>query len=427
LLSAIQEDFLLNSYHSWNILSGSVSAGKTYIVNNKIYPHLYSLPENCLFIIVGRTSESVYDNVIRELLQYDTIEDLQYSKSPQRILIKSKNIEISCIGADNESSWTRVQGKTTAGALFDEITNLPENLVKTVSKGCRHGGQQWPKFATTNPDAPGHWVKEQLIDNKELDSKIWYFKLTDNPVLTEEYKKEIMATYTGAMYERMINGLWVMASGTIYSNFDRRTHVKTKEQLPKFKDYILGCDWGYQHPLALNLYGIDYDGGYWILDEIHLIHQLIDETLLKIIKDKGWLSIEGEYGTRRPSYCYADSARPDYINLFGKLTGITTLPAAKEVHEGISLVQQKLKVKNNGEPSLYILDTCTETIKELELYRWATNRQGTKDEPHKDFDHHLDNLRYCIYTRERARAKVMQNNPFSKSDPFEDWDSIKLI
>jgi len=424
MFSAIQEDFLLNSNHSWNLCSGSVSAGKTFVNNYRLFEHLYTLPDNCLFIIVGRTGESIYDNCIKELLQYDSIDDFQYSKAPQRILIKSKNVEIACIGADNESSWTRVQGKTTAGAMLDEITNLPENLVKTIAKGCRHGGKQWPKFATTNPDAPGHWVKEQLIDNQALDIKIWYFKLTDNPVLTEEYKREICSTYTGAMYDRMILGLWVMSEGIVYNEFSRAIHVKRKEDAPKFKEWVIGVDWGYSHPLAINLYGIDYDGNYWILDEIHLTQQLIDESLVNIMRQKGWLDIKTEFGTRRPTYSYGDSARPDYINLFGKLTNIVCLPAAKEVHEGIQLVQSKLKVKDNGEASLYILDTCTETIREFELYKWAKSKTGAKDEPMKDFDHHLDNLRYVIFTRERARAKVIKNNPFKQDNIFQDWDSF---
>lgn len=423
-LSDTQKDFLSASDHSWNLCSGSVSSGKTFINNIRIYEHIYNyLPDGCLFIIVGKTAESLYDNVIRDLLKYDVDGDLQYSKAPQRITVKSKNIEIACIGADNTSSWERVQGKTTAGAMFDEITNLPENLVKTVSKGCRHEGKQWCKFATTNPDAPGHWVKEQLIDSTVLDIKVWYFTLTDNPALTEEYKTEIKATYTGAMYERMIEGKWVLSSGVIYDEFDRSIHVRENTENIKFKDYILGVDWGYAHPLAINLYGIDYDGSYWCLDELHLVHQLIDDSLVRQIKAKGWFDLNLRGNRVKPTYAYCDSARPDYIAQFGKITGISALPAAKEVHEGIQLVQQKLKVKANKEPSFYILaKKCPETVKEFEMYKWKATKDNIKDEPEKDFDHHLDNLRYVVFTRERARVKLVERNPFKEPrDPFEDW------
>ena len=423
-LSETQQSFLCDSTHSWNICSGSVSSGKTFVNNLRLYEHIYThLPSGCLFILVGKTGESLYDNVIRDLLTYDLNGDITYHKQPQRLVIKSKGIEIPCIGADNSSSWERVQGKTTAGAVFDEITNLPENLVKTVAKGCRHSGQQWPKFATTNPDAPGHWVKKQLIDNKELDSKIWYFTLTDNPALTDDYKREIKATYTGAMYDRMILGRWTVASGIVFDQFDRRLNVKKRADLPKFKEYVMGCDWGYAHPLAIILVGIDYDGNYWIIDEIYVKNQLIDDKLKNMIVSKGWLQIDNGFRMVKPSYVYADSARPDYINLFTKLIGITTLPAAKQVIEGIQMMNSKLRPKGNGEPSLYVLDECHNWIEEVELYRWKQTRDQIKDEPEKENDHLMDATRYILFTRERSKVRVIEHNPFKGADPFAEWPS----
>lgn len=424
MLSDIQEDFFLNSYHSWNLCCGSVSSGKTHIWRIRLYEHFYTLPDNCFFVLVGRTGEALYTNAIKNILELDTIGDFEYHRQPQKIIIKSKNIEIICIGADNQESWKRIQGITSAGAGFDELTNLAQSLVQTVAKGCRFQGKIWSKFATTNPDYPGHWVKTDLMDNEKLDIKTWNFILTDNPALTDEYREEIKNTYTGAMYDRMILGRWTIATGAIYENFSRSVHIKSDKDLPKFKEYVCGVDWGYEHPLAITLFGIDYDGNYWIIDEIYTRHQLIDDSLKLLMAKKGWFNLPIGIQEVKPSFAYCDSARPEYINTFTRLTGISALPANKEVHEGIGLVQSKLKMKKNGECGLYVLDKCKNTINEFESYRWAVSKENTKDEPVKLGDDLMDSIRYCIYTREKSSARVIRNNPFKGFDPFGDWDDM---
>ena len=79
----------------------------------------------------------------------------------------------------------------------------------------------------------------------------------------------------------------------------------------RISEYVLGVDWGFEHPLALSLIGIDYDDNYWIIDEIYTKHQLIDKSLVDLMKQKGWFDIEYGNGITRPKYAYADSARPE--------------------------------------------------------------------------------------------------------------------
>jgi phage terminase large subunit len=63
-------------------------------------------------------------------------------------------------------------------------------------------------------------------------------------------------------------------------------------------------------------------------------------------------------------------------------------------------VQEKLAVKANGKPSLFIHPRCTNLIEELQYYRWNEPKvdKPVKEEPMKIHDHAVDALRYFVYT-----------------------------
>ena len=100
--SVKQYSFFANSHHSFNILSGSVSSGKTYIANIKFLKQIYEAPENSLLVLIGKTSESVKDNVVRYLMEMDTGLTLNETKMPMRLYCKTNRVEVACAGGDNE-------------------------------------------------------------------------------------------------------------------------------------------------------------------------------------------------------------------------------------------------------------------------------------------------------------------------------------
>ncbi len=410
-LSPKQVDFLQTSTHSYNISSGVASSGKTWIHNLRFYEYLQNeAPAGSLLLLTGKTKESLYDNVVRGLEAIDDIGCIRVHGQPLRVQVTNKNIEIACIGADDESSWGRLQGKTVWGWYADEITLHPESLVGIAVKSCRAEGKTWPKFWTCNPDHPDHYIKRQYIDNTQIDVKNWYWGFEDNPVLSKDYISELKNTLSGIWLERLFHGRWVAAQGGIYDKFNRSIHVI--RQVPvELVEYVIGIDWGYENPLALVLIGIDYDGTYYILDEIYKSKQLIDKSLVDLMAVKGWFDLK--YNSRKIgiSYAYADSARPDYVYIFNEITKIPTIGGRKEVNEGIQSVQRRFIDKDNGKYGLYILEQCHNTIKEIEGYHWHIVKGTGKDEPEKKDDHICDALRYVILTRD-TMMKPLAKNPF---------------
>jgi PBSX family phage terminase large subunit len=400
-----QKSFFANSDHSFNILSGSVSSGKTYISNLRWYRHICEAPKNSLLVMIGKTAESLRDNCIRYLMDMDNNFSLDETKQPMRLYCKPNNVEVACAGGDNERSWQRIQGKTTAGAYFDEATTLPQTLVQNIAKGCRHQGKTWPKFFTCNPDHPSHYIKRRYIDNTKIDNRVWYFNLTDNPSLTPEYIEEVKQLYSGAMYDRMILGKWVMSEGVVFSEFTRDIHFFGNTDEKTFGEYIVGVDHGWENPLAMVLFGVDYDGNYYILDEIYKKHQHIDGSLKELVKSRGWLNLP-----RRISYFYADTNRPDLNQQLNRLFNYPVIPAIKDVIEGIQCVNGFFKRKR-----LFVHKSkVPEVVRELESYVWKSKTGTTIDDVVKENDHAMDAIRYAIYTREKARVKLVTSNPFRR-------------
>jgi len=396
VFSATQKDYILNSTHSFNIASGVVSSGKTFAQMIRWIHYIYTeVPKGALLLMSGKTSESLYDNVIRDMInpEVDTYSDFVYYKQPQRVVVKSMNIDIACASADNEKSWGRVQGKTVYGWLADEIVQHPKNFVAMAVSRCRGGGTTHPKFWTCNPDSPSHFIKTKYIDSTEIDVKNWYFGFQDNPLLSDEYIKEIKNSYSSIYYQRFVEGRWTHAEGMIYDNFHNEYHIKSDYPRDRIKQYVIGIDWGYENPMAILLIGITGDNQYWCIDEIYEKHLLVNKELTNRIK-KRWdhLNID---------YIFCDPNRPEYIHQLQELLNykIDIRAAQNAVIEGIQEVQKLFIKRGNGEYGIYIRSQCNNLIIELQNYRWKEGKgEISKDEPVKENDHLCDALRYAVYS-----------------------------
>jgi len=408
-----QIDFLKTSTHSYNIASGPVRSGKTYSQILRWYDYIYNeCIDNVMLIMSGKTSESLYDNVLSDFIALDP-DDLIYSSQPQSIYVKSKNIKIKCVGANDQSAMSKIQGLTAQGWLADEIVIHPKDFIKMAITRCSSGKRS--KFWTCNPDAPTHFIKTDFIENEDIDIKTWYFNLLDNPVLSDEYKEELKNSFSGPFYERMIMGRWVLAEGVVYNEFSRDVHYKDIpfHQIDHsiFREYVLGIDWGYEDPMAILLIGIDNDSCYHYLDEFYQNHTLVDNHLYNELKRMGWFTIGNN--NQQPVYAYADSASPSDIRQFNNLTGIPTIGARKgpdSVIDGIKLVQNKYKTDENGKTKAFIYKNCKNFLREKESYHWKLRKDGSgKDDPDHSDSHSQDAERYVIFTREYGRVKHIKD------------------
>lgn len=376
-----QIEYFRDSTRSFNVSIGAVSSGKTYAQILRWIEYIYNeVPKGCLLLMSGKTGESLYDNVVRDMELF-TAGDCRVYRQPLRVVVQSRGIEIACADAHNEKSWGRIQGKTVYGWLADEITQHPASFTRMAQARCRGDGKVWPKFWTGNPDIPSHYIKTDYIDNENLDLGHWQFGLQDNPVLTDEYKTELRSSYHGVYRARYIGGEWVLAEGAVYPGFDEGTHVVSR---PVTAEKIRAIDFGFTNPFVCLWGCIDEDGRVHIYDEHYEAKKLIAYHAAKI-DDRG--------PVRRS---VGDHDAQDSAELRDK--GIHIANARKDVSSGIQFVTARLALAGDGRPRLTIDPKCSNLRREMTGYRWTDAKDGVspKEEPMKANDHAVDALRYLI-------------------------------
>jgi phage terminase large subunit len=246
---------------------------------------------------------------------------------------------------------------------------------------------------TTNPDAPGHWINENLIIGG--GARVWYSSANDNPFNAPEYL-QTLALLVGIQRERLVLGRWVQAEGVIYDNFDVLSNVAPVEYDPA-RSIMWSLDDGYAtgsgpgtasyHPRVALIAQEDGRGGVNILDERYATNEAsYDQTIDALLA----------MPYAPPELSYVDSSA---AMLRGALAvrNITNTGATHPVIEGIRNVRRMIR-DGNGVSLIHIHPRCVKLIRELQMYRYEETAQIAGDrKPAKVDDHGPDCLRYLCW------------------------------
>ena len=231
MLNPKQIDFILNDDSRVNLLSGAVRSGKTYISLLKWAMFVYQMPDSSEFIMVGKTITALKRNCLGLLTDLVGSNNFIYSTSQKSGILYGKKIWLE--GANDERAESKIRGMTLAGAYVDELTQIPFEFYTMLLS--RLSVKNAKLYTTTNPDAPTHWVKTEIIDNDKIDKKVWNFQFDDNVILrneNEEYFENLRKEYESmgdVFLQRFIYGNWVLAEGLIYKQFNDNKEMFLKD------------------------------------------------------------------------------------------------------------------------------------------------------------------------------------------------------
>lgn len=376
---------ILNSNSRMNLWIGSVRSGKTWASNARIIKEIKDGPEGD-GMLIGTSREALQRNVVRPLCQFLSI-PAPSDKSTKMVLW---NRVIHLIGAPDERAQDRITGSTLAFAAIDEGTLMPYGLFKMLQS--RISKKNAKIFLTSNPDSPFHWLKSEIIDNKDLDVTVFNFTLEDNPSLDPYFIENIKKEYTGIWYKRYILGQWVLAEGAVYDFFDEDFHVIDSPPT-RAREYVVGIDYGTTNPCVFVLIGIDSTQfpNMWCEKEY-----VFDSSV------KNRQKTDSEYAEDLANFISGYNVTAIYVDpsaasfkLECRKTGISNIfDAENDVHNGIRFQTQHLQ---NG--SYKICSNCTHTIQEYGNYLWDMKaaKKGI-EKPLKLYDHTKDAERYALFT-----------------------------
>lgn len=216
-LSEKQVEYTKQSTHRWNIKSGAVRSGKSFVDTSAVIPVriIERLRKPGLTVILGVSRDTIERNVLQPLREIYTDKRVGTINSRNTAYLFGE--EVYCLGAEKVSQVAKIQGSSIKYCYGDEIAKWNKEVFQMLKSrldkpySCFDGA--------CNPEHPTHWLKE-FIDNPELDIYLQKYTIFDNLFLPEEYVKQLCKEYEGTIYyDRLILGLWKRADGSIYKRF----------------------------------------------------------------------------------------------------------------------------------------------------------------------------------------------------------------
>ncbi len=231
-LSKKQVEYTKQSTHRWNIKSGAVRSGKSFVDTSAVIPVriIERLRKPGLTVILGVSRDTIERNVLQPLREIYTDKRVGTINSRNTAYLFGE--EVYCLGAEKVSQVAKIQGSSIKYCYGDEIAKWNKEVFQMLKSrldkpySCFDGA--------CNPEHPTHWLKE-FIDNPELDIYLQKYTIFDNPFLPEEYVKQLCKEYEGTIYyDRLILGLWKRADGSIYKRFADNPEVFRCEIVDEF-------------------------------------------------------------------------------------------------------------------------------------------------------------------------------------------------
>jgi PBSX family phage terminase large subunit len=352
--------------------------------------------------MIGHSSETIYQNAIRLLLESPQLETFRpfctWAPGARRLKYKTKSI--STLGAKDEGALGAIQGKSMSLVYCDEMTLYPESVIDMID--TRLSFSHSMGFASMNPSHPTHKLKKWIDKADAGDSNYYalHFTLDDNPYLDEDYKERIRNSLSGLVYKRNYLGIWCLAEGSIFDFFDRNIHVLSRP--PTAAEYwIAGIDYGTVNPFCCLLIGVS-SGRHtqtgrrlWVEKEYYWDPKKKERQKTNSEFAEDVQEFLEPYAVKQ---LYIDpSAEAFQLEL--KRKGLHPVHANNNVEDGIQMMTSEMAKGN-----LYVCKECENTIREIESYVWDSKKaEKGEDAPLKKDDHSCDALRYAIATHKVPR------------------------
>lgn len=262
-------------------------------------------------------------------------------------------------------------------------------------------------FITSNSEGK-NWTYKIFVKWVWLpeDARSRYFMLRasslENKFLPEEYIRELL-TLEGTLYVRYVEWWFNAFEWQIYDDFDQAIHVIKPFEIPPDRQTVYWLDHGNFNPTAILEAHCNYDWEIFITWERYQGNTRIEEhaaALKERMKKIGKWDPHPEavcdpslfYKTQVPT---AEKPFPWAVADTYQEAWISFIRANNDVSAGIDHVKNYFAKRK-----IYIFETCTNTIDEIEWYSRAKKADWqSAEEPKKKNDHACDALRYLLMTK----------------------------
>ena len=338
---------------------GSSRSSKTYSLCQALILFAMQNPD-MVISVVRKTFPSLRATIMRDffgLMKEYNLYNSKYHNKTEHTYSFPNGTVVEFFSVDNEA---KVRGRKRHIILINEANELWDEDFQQLNMRT-----ELCVIADYNPSSNDCW----LYDLPQQETKLIKSTFRLNPFLPKGIVQELygLKDKDDALWTIFGLGERAITKENIFNNF------KFVEEKPeRFKNYLLGIDFGYVHPTALVKM--------WYHEDEIFIEELIYESYLTSnqIIDK-----VKAFGITYQDTIIADYARPEIIAEMQN-AGLTVMNANKSVKAGLNAVKQ-FKVYTNSK----------NIWKEFENYRYKKVQGKITEEPVKVLDDAMDAIRYC--------------------------------
>lgn len=384
-----QTEYLMNCNHRWNVKTGATRSGKTFLDYFVIPKRILKCRQNGLIVLLGNTKGTLERNILEPMRSIWSPELVGQISSNNTVTIFGK--KCYALGADKINQVSKLQGAAFEYCYGDEITTWHEDVFQMLKSrlscpnSCFDG--------TCNPESPMHWFKKFLESDADIYQQA--YTIDDNPFLDPIFVENLKNEYSGTVYyDRFILGKWALASGLVYPMFK----VGRLEDISILKKgrWFISVDYGTYNPFSAGLWCVAGEKAYRIKE----FYYSGRKSLMPKTDEEYYKELEKLAGDRYIERVIIDPSASSFIETIKRHGSFRVLNANNEVVSGIRNVATAL---NKG--MIQILPECKDSITEFGLYSW--NDKSVQDEPIKENDHAMDEIRYFVRTVLRREFRWM--------------------
>ena len=294
----------------------------------------------------------------------------------------------------NLDDTSKYQSAEFSFIMVDELT---KNTYETFT--FLRSRLRWPGLpdedaifvGATNPGGVGHgWCKQMWMDRDfpeewlspiDYSSSFVYIpsKADDNPHLDASYWAQLQ-TLPENLRKAFRDGDWDVFMGQAFPQFSKQIHVIPPHPVPRGAPLYMTYDWGFGKPFSIGWWWVDSDGRVYRFAEWYGFSGTADDGLripdaevaAGIKEREQKLGIDGDNITRLAGHdCFAK--RPDYkgggqgpstAEVFAE-AGLMLIVGDPTRHIKIRQFRERLRVRDDGLPMLFVYDTCKQFIRTI--------------------------------------------------------------
>lgn len=228
-----QKEYIANANHRWNIKSGAVRSGKSFVDVTAVIPMRIRerIGKDGLCFIIGVSKETIERNVLQPMREKYTSEVVGTINN--RNIARICGEDVYCLGAEKVSQVAKIQGASAKYVYGDEVAKWNEDVFNMLKSrldkpySCFDGA--------LNPEHPTHWLKK-FIDS-DADIYLQEYTIFDNSYLSKDFVNNLCNEYEGTVYyDRYIKGKWIRAEGACYRKFADNPKTYYCEIVNKYTD-----------------------------------------------------------------------------------------------------------------------------------------------------------------------------------------------